>query len=106
MDQLSGLSENPKVYGFVDLMRDVWSHKWTTMATMIVVALLGVFYGLLAPREYTANVTIAPVLSKQNSQGLSGIGGSVTTGLSGLASLAGIPLPGKEEDQEAIAVLG
>lgn len=95
---------SPYRYGLADLTRDVWYRRWSTVGIMVALALLGLAYGLLTPKEYTASVVVAPVLGKQSSQGFGGLG-SVSGELGGLATLAGLSLPGKEEDNEAIAVL-
>lgn len=104
MDQQSQAIVSLDRYGLADLIRDVWRRKWTTVGIMVAVALLGVVYGLTAPKQFKASVIVAPVLGKQSSQGMGSLG-SVSTALGGLASLAGLSLPGKEEDSEAIAVL-
>lgn len=64
-----------------DLMRDVWSWRKVILKWLITFFVLGVVYALMVPKQFNVKTTMIPQL---------GQGGSVGSGLSGLASLAGV----------------
>jgi len=80
-----------------ELWETIWSGRWLIVAIAGVFTLGGVTYALLAQESYKADVVLAPADKK------SGAGGALAQ-FGGLASLAGISLPGAGEG-EPVAVL-
>jgi uncharacterized protein involved in exopolysaccharide biosynthesis len=80
-----------------ELWETIWSGRWLIVAITGVFTLGGVTYALLAQEWYKADVVLAPA-DKQ-----AGAGGALAQ-FGGLASLAGISLPGAGEG-EPVAVL-
>jgi len=79
-----------------ELWETIWSGRWLIIAITGVFTLGGVTYALLAQEWYKADVVLAPADKKGSGSALSQFGG--------LASLAGISLPGAGEG-EPVAVL-
>lgn len=80
-----------------ELWETIWSGRWLIVAITGVFTLGGVTYALLAQEWYKADVVLAPADKK------AGAGGALAQ-LGGLASLAGISIPGASEG-EPVAVL-
>jgi uncharacterized protein involved in exopolysaccharide biosynthesis len=80
-----------------ELWETIWSGRWLIIAITGVFTLGGVTYALLAQEWYKADVVLAPADKK------GGAGGALAQ-FGGLASLAGISLPGAGEG-EPVAVL-
>jgi len=80
-----------------ELWETIWSGRWLIVAITGVFTLGGVTYALLAQEWYKADVVLAPADKK------GGAGGALAQ-FGGLASLAGISLPGAGEG-EPVAVL-
>ena len=80
-----------------ELWETIWSGRWLIIAITGVFTLGGVTYALLAQEWYKADVVLAPADKK------AGAGGALAQ-FGGLASLAGISLPGAGEG-EPVAVL-
>jgi len=80
-----------------ELWETIWSGRWLIVVVTGVFTLGGVTYALLAQEWYKADVVLAPA-DKQ-----AGAGGALAQ-FGGLASLAGISLPGAGEG-EPVAVL-
>jgi len=80
-----------------ELWETIWSGRWLIVVVTGVFTLGGVTYALLAQEWYKADVVLAPA-NKQ-----AGAGGALAQ-FGGLASLAGISLPGAGEG-EPVAVL-
>jgi uncharacterized protein involved in exopolysaccharide biosynthesis len=93
---------NPQPYSYDDeidlweLWETIWSGRWLIVAITSVFTLGGVTYALLAQEWYKADVVLAPADKKG--------GGGALAQFGGLASLAGISLPGAGEG-EPVAVL-
>jgi uncharacterized protein involved in exopolysaccharide biosynthesis len=93
---------NPTQYSYDDeidlweLWETIWSGRWLIVAITSVFTLGGVTYALLAQEWYKADVVLAPADKKG--------GGGALAQFGGLASLAGISLPGAGEG-EPVAVL-
>jgi uncharacterized protein involved in exopolysaccharide biosynthesis len=94
---------NPQPYSYDDeidlweLWETVWSGRWLIVAITSVFTLGGVTYALLAQEWYKVDVVLAPADKK-------GAAGGALAQFGGLASLAGISLPGAGEG-EPVAVL-
>jgi len=80
-----------------ELWETIWSGRWVIVAITGVFTLGGVTYALLAQEWYKADVVLAPADKK------AGSGGALAQ-LGGLASLAGVSIPGAGEG-EPVAVL-
>jgi len=80
-----------------ELWETIWSGRWLIIVITGVFTLGGVTYALLAQEWYKADVVLAPADKK------GGAGGALAQ-FGGLASLAGISLPGAGEG-EPVAVL-
>lgn len=78
-----------------ELMAVLWSGKWLISAVTGVSAVISVVVALSLPNIYTATALLAPVESSGG--GLSGL----MKQYSGLASLAGVSIPGGEEGSRA-----
>jgi len=85
-----------------DLVAEIRNCKATLLIVIVMLTAGGALLGLLVPREYQASTVLSPVA--QDSSSLGGAG-SLLSQYSGIASLAGISLPGSKEKEEAIAVL-
>lgn len=105
MDQQSVKVARPNVYGVGELLWELWQVRWVAVVVALICCAIGAAIGLLSTKEYTASVTVAPVLGNEGSQGLAAGLSSLGGQFGGLASLAGFSLPGKQENDEAIAVL-
>jgi uncharacterized protein involved in exopolysaccharide biosynthesis len=79
-----------------ELWETIWSGRWLIVAITGVFTLGGVTYALLAQEWHKADVVLAPAEKKS-------IGGALSQ-FAGLASLAGVDIPGAGE-QEPVAVL-
>jgi uncharacterized protein involved in exopolysaccharide biosynthesis len=88
----------------LDLMSQAWRARWIMLAIAIFLGLASFAYAALTPRQYDASVMISPVLEETTSGRLGGIG-ALASQYGGLASLAGISLPGRGRKDEALAVL-
>jgi uncharacterized protein involved in exopolysaccharide biosynthesis len=95
--------ENPNPLQYDDeidlweLWDTIWSGRWLVIAITSVFTMGGVAYALLAQEWYKADVVMAPADAKQSMSG-------ALAQFGGLASLAGISLPGAGE-QAPVAVL-
>jgi uncharacterized protein involved in exopolysaccharide biosynthesis len=95
--------ENPNPVQYDDeidlweLWDTIWSGRWLIIAITSVFTLGGITYALLAQEWYKADVVMAPADAKQSMSG-------ALAQFGGLASLAGISLPGAGE-QAPVAVL-
>ena len=92
----SGLQRSPDS-GFWGLWKTLWTGRWIVVLSFLVCTSLGIAYALLAQQWFRADVVLAPVDTKKS------ISGSLAQ-FGGLASIAGINLPGGGE-QEPVAVL-
>jgi uncharacterized protein involved in exopolysaccharide biosynthesis len=79
-----------------ELWETIWSGRWLIVAITSVFTLGGVTYALLAQEWYSASVVLSPSDKKG--------GGGALAQFGGLASLAGISLPGAGQG-EPVAVL-
>ena len=69
----------------VDLAATLWRRKWLIVAVTAIAAVLSVVYALTKPNMFTATSTMLPI---------SGSSSSMLSQYAGLASLAGVSLPG------------
>lgn len=76
-------------------------HRRIALLGLIAGLALGLAYALLTPNQYESTVEVAPAASGPSESRMAGLVGQ----LGGLASLAGVEVPGRQEDQTAVAVL-
>jgi uncharacterized protein involved in exopolysaccharide biosynthesis len=91
-------------FGLAELLHELWRAKIVIACVMVVCAAAGATFGLLSDKVYEASVTISPVLEEPGGGRLGGLS-SLASQYGGLASLAGISLPGKDKKDESLAVL-
>jgi len=86
-----------------DVLAEIRFRKWSLGLFVLVFALGGVAIGLLSQKEYLASTVLSPVIEgeSRNFGGLS----ALASQYSGVASLAGITVPGGKGKDEAIAAL-
>ena len=78
-----------------ELFMVLWAGKWLISAVTGLAAVSAVVIALMLPNIYTANALLAP--AEQSGGGLS----ALMQQYGGLASLAGVSLPGREEASRA-----
>lgn len=78
----------------LELWSILWQRKWLIAGITSVFTAIGIVYAFLATPIYRAEVVLAPTAAKQDG-----------SGLSGLASLAGINLGTSTENVQALALL-
>jgi uncharacterized protein involved in exopolysaccharide biosynthesis len=91
--------------GLPELFHELWRSRIGIVCVMVVCAAAGVAYGLLSEKRYEASVMISPVLEDAGGGRFGGGLSSLASQYGGLASLAGINLPGRSRRDEALAVL-
>jgi uncharacterized protein involved in exopolysaccharide biosynthesis len=69
----------------VDLAATLWKRKWLILAVTAVAAVASVIYALAQPNVFTASATVLPITGSTS---------SLLSQYAGLASLAGVSLPG------------
>jgi uncharacterized protein involved in exopolysaccharide biosynthesis len=80
-----------------------WRGKWLVLWTTLGFSLVAAVAALVLPKSYVATTVIAPV-SNSNGGALGGLG-SLASQFGGLASLAGVTVPGDSKKYESVAVL-
>lgn len=93
-----GLIQNPYADDEIDvkeLLMALWAGKWLLSAITGLAAVISVVFALSLPNIYTASALLVPAESSSGS--LSGL----MKQYGGLASLAGVSLPGSEEGSRA-----
>lgn len=89
---------------FREFLEDLRRAKVTLIALMAALAFAGALLGFLSPKEYEATTVLMPASPAGGSSGLGGLA-QLASDYGGLASLAGLNLPGSSARDEAIAVL-
>ena len=80
----------------VDLAATLWRRKWLIVAVTAVAAVASVVYALAQSNIYTASATMLPISGSSSS--------SLLSQYAGLASLAGVSLPGGSSTNPAIKI--
>jgi len=93
-----------------DLLRIAWQRKWLIICGTLAFGIVGAVVTRLVPREYSASILIDPVNDETggHSKVGGGVGGraAIASAFGGLASLAGLKLPGESSMRaETLAVL-
>ena len=81
-----------------------WRGKWLIVAVSLGLAIVGLIASLIVPKSYVASAIVAPVSTSSGGGALGGLG-ALASQFGGLASLAGVSIPGDSKKYEAIAVL-
>lgn len=79
----------------VDLAATLWRRKWLIVAVTAIAAVLSVAYALMQPNKYSATSTMLPI---------SGSSSSMLSQYAGLASLAGVSLPGASASDPTVKI--
>lgn len=79
------VKESNDEISLIDLAATLWRKKWLIVAVTAAAAVLSVVYALIQPNQYTATSTALPI---------AGSASSMLSQYAGLASLAGVSLPG------------
>jgi uncharacterized protein involved in exopolysaccharide biosynthesis len=90
------------VFNVRELLEAVWNAKLLIVSVTIVTTLSAGVAAWLAPERFEASVLVSPVTDSSGGQ-LGG--GSLTSQLGGLASLAGLSVSGDSTKSESVAVL-
>lgn len=97
----SGGQQSVDEISLVDLWCVVWGRKWHIIGFSLLLGIFAAGYTLTLPNIYRADVLLAPVGGEKGKSGFT----SALGGLGGLATLAGIQLPGRGDVEENVAVL-
>lgn len=81
-----------------------WEGRWLVLAVSLGLAVAGALASLVVPKSYVASAIVAPVSASSGGGALGGLG-ALASQFGGLASLAGVSIPGDSKKYEAIAVL-
>lgn len=79
----------------VDLAAALWRRKWLIVAVTLIAAAISVLYALRQPNKYTAVSTMLPI---------SGSSSSLLSQYAGLASMAGVSLPGASASDPTVKI--
>lgn len=80
----------------VDLAATLWRRKLLIVTVTVVAAVLSVVYALMQPNMFIASATVLPISGSASS--------SLLSQYAGLASLAGVSLPGASSSNPAIKI--
>jgi uncharacterized protein involved in exopolysaccharide biosynthesis len=87
-----------------DVLSTAWRGKWIIVLISLACAAVGFAAAIVVPKSYTASAIVAPA-SNNVAGGASGGLSSLASQFGGLASLAGVSVPGESKKYESIAVL-
>ena len=90
---------------FEEVVSRIWARKKLVLAVALGAAAIASGIALVIPKSYVASTVISPVASNPNNGGLGGGLSSIATQFGGLASLAGISVPGDSHKYESLAIL-
>ena len=82
----------------------LWGRRWLILLAALLGAAAGASAAMIFPKKFTASVVVVPVSSSNGSGSLGALGG-LASQFGGLASLAGVAVPGDSRKNEAMAVL-
>lgn len=86
-----------------DTISTIWNRKWLVAGVSIAFAAAAGLAAIVVPKSYVASSIVSPVSATQGGGG--GGLGALASSFGGLASLAGLALPGDSKKFEALAVL-
>jgi uncharacterized protein involved in exopolysaccharide biosynthesis len=104
MDQKTSYLPPPDAINFRELLLELWRLRIAVAGAMVVCALGGVAAGVLMDKQYEASIVLSPADDNSASGRLGGLA-SIASSVGGLASLAGLSMPGKTKKDEVLAVL-
>ena len=79
----------------IDLAATLWRRKWLIVGVTCVAAVFSVIYALMQPNMFTASSTLLPI---------SGSSSSALSQYAGLASMAGVSLPGAAASDPTVKI--
>jgi uncharacterized protein involved in exopolysaccharide biosynthesis len=85
-----------------DLVAFIWAKRWFVLSITILATLAAGLATLVVDKRYLATATLSPASS---TGGQLGSLGSLASQFGGIASLAGISLPGNTKKSESLAIL-
>ena len=80
----------------IDLAATIWRRKWLVILITVLAAVLSVVYALMQPNKYSATSSVLPISGSSSS--------SLLSQYAGLASLAGISLPGASSSDPSVKI--
>jgi hypothetical protein len=83
----------------------IWKRRLLVVALSLIFAVLSGVAALIFPKSYVATLVAAPAANNNGGGALGGGLGAMASQLGGLASLAGIAVPGDSRKYESLAVL-
>jgi uncharacterized protein involved in exopolysaccharide biosynthesis len=87
------------------VVAEIWRRRWFVLGLTLLLGAAGAASLLLIPKRYQAQVQLVPVVNKSSSSGFGSLGSAISQ-LGGIASLAGVSLPGGGSAKtEALATL-
>jgi hypothetical protein len=104
MDQKNPFPPPPDAINLRDFVLEIWRARIAVAVTIAVCAVGGALAGLLLPKQYEASIMLSPTSEEMNTGRLGGLA-SLASQYGGLASLAGLSMPGKTKKEEVLAVL-
>jgi uncharacterized protein involved in exopolysaccharide biosynthesis len=87
-----------------DTVALLWKKKWLILWVTLGAGLVAGVAAVIMPRTYVASAVIAPVSNSPSGGSLGGLG-ALASQFGGLASLAGVAVPGDSRKFESLAVL-
>ena len=81
-----------------------WRGKWLIVSIGLGLAFAGGFASLIVPKSYVASSVVVSVSTSSGGGAMGGLG-ALASQFGGLASLAGVAVPGDSKKYESIAVL-
>jgi uncharacterized protein involved in exopolysaccharide biosynthesis len=87
-----------------DTFAILWRRKWLVSGTTLAFGIAAGVASLLVPPSFVAITIVSPVSSTQGGGSMSGLG-ALASQFGGLASLAGVAIPGDSKKFESLAVL-
>lgn len=90
---------------FEEVVSRIWARKKLVIAVALCAGAIASGIALVIPKTYVASTVISPVASNPNNGGLGSGLSSIATQFGGLASLAGISVPGDSRKYESLAIL-
>jgi uncharacterized protein involved in exopolysaccharide biosynthesis len=104
MDQKTSYLPPPDAINLRGLLLELWRVRIAAGCAIVICALGGVAAGLLMDKQYEASIILSPAADEMSSGRLGGLA-SLASQYGGLASLAGLSMPGKTKKEEVLAVL-
>lgn len=95
------VAENEDEIDLLELARTIWKGKKLIIGIAVIVTLATIAYSLSLTNIYTAQAVLKPVSSKDGGGRLS----SLASQFGGIASLAGIAMPGAASSAELVSLL-